>query len=227
MYQNSIFTFIFLFSSAIFCYTNEEALANIQKRSSEKYCPFTVTLTSKVVIGSNKQEDSGAIYYSPRGFSRVEMYKAKTCYSSCGDTCWFKMPNGDVTRSIKKDDVLGFSKNQATMPDLGALIKKYSGKIVETLGDSALTFEVKVPVEKESIQNMRLTFDTRQWLLRKVSIFGGQMGETVASYAYTQFKGRPMLKEVQMVMGSMGFMNLSYCDYKEIKEKKERFYRIY
>jgi hypothetical protein len=60
-----------------------------------------------------------------------------------------------------------------------------------------------------------------------VTVWGDQMGETVASYAYTQFQNNPMLKEVRMVMGNMGFMILSYTEYKEIKDKSKAFYRLY
>jgi hypothetical protein len=143
------------------------------------------------------------------------------------DTTWYQMPNGDITRSVNKNDALNFMKNQATMPDFGAMIKKYAGKIVENLGDTALTFEVMIPVEEKNMQKMRLTFDTKQWLLRMVTVWGDQMGEMVASYAYTQFQNKPMLKEVRRVTGNMGFMILSYTEYKEIKDKSKAFYRLY
>jgi outer membrane lipoprotein-sorting protein len=208
-------------------YTNEEALENIRKRSMLKYHPFSVTLTSKISMGETKQDDSGTVFYSPTGCSKVEMYKTKTQYATCNDTTWYQMPNGDITRSVNKNDALNFMKNQATMPDFGAMIKKHAGKIVENLGDTALSFEVMVPVDEKNMQKMRLTFDTKQWLLRKVTVWGDQMGETVASYVYTQFQNKPMPKEVRIVMGNMGFMILSYTEYKEIKDKSKAYYRLY
>jgi outer membrane lipoprotein-sorting protein len=224
-----IFAFFILLLNVtiVLGFTSEEAIKNIRKRSSIRYCPFSATMTSKVVMGQNKQVDSGTIYYSPTGCSKVEMFKSKTVYSSCNDTSWYKMPNGDVTRSINKDDALGFSKNQATIPDFGGALEKYSGKIIETLGDSALTFEVSIPIKEKEIQKMRLTFDTKMWLLRKIIIYGGQMGETVATYAFTQFNGQPMLKEVSMVLGNMGFMVMTYSDYKKNKNKEKSFFKLY
>jgi hypothetical protein len=229
MYQKSILIALIslFFVTSGYCFSKEEVLSNIHKRSTIKYCPFIVTLNSKVVMGTNKQDDSGSIYYSPTGCTRVEMYKTQTAYSTCDDTSWYKMPNGDITRAINKPDVFGFSKNQATMPDFSIVISKYSSKIIETLGDSALTFEILMPIDEKDTQKVRLTFDCKQWLLRKISIFGGQMGETVASYVYTQFHGQSMLKSVNMVMGSSGFMVLSYSDYKEIKDNKKTFFRMY
>jgi hypothetical protein len=178
-------------------------------------------------MGTSKQDDSGSIYYSPTGCSRVEMFKSKTEFSSCNDTSWYKAPNGDITRSVNKNDVLGISKSQATMPDFSAAIDKYSGKIIEISGDSILTFEIVIPNGEKDSQKMQLSFDTKQWLLRKVVIYGGQMGNTEAGYSYVQFNGQPMLKDVRMVMGSMGFMVLSYLNYQKIKEKKKDFFRPY
>jgi hypothetical protein len=228
MKRFSLLCFLFLsFSSFTHCFTNEEAIANIHKRASIKYCPFSVTIVSKTIMGTLNQNDSGTVYYSPSGCSLVEMYKSKTVFTGCGDTSWYKMPNGDITRSVQKDDFLEISKNQATMPDFSSAIEKYSGKIVENSGDSSITFEIVIPVEKKDPQKIRLSFDTKKWLLRRVVIGGSPMGNTDAGYSYTEFNGQPMLKEVRMVMGSMGFMVITYSNYLKIKDKKKGFFRLY
>jgi hypothetical protein len=225
----SFFTLvIILFTSTVAMgITSEEALKNIHKRGTVKFRPFSVTLTTKVVMGTVKQDDSGTVYYSPSGCVKVEMYKSKLEFCNCGDTSWMKSANGDVTRSLNKNNPLVMLNSKGTMPDFGAFIEKNGGNLVETPGDSAVTYEIQAAMDGKNMQTVRLTFDTRQWLLRKVLMPGGQMGNMESFYQYTQFNGQPMLREVRTMIGTMGIMMYSYSNYKEIKDKKKEFFRIF
>jgi len=65
---------------------------------------------------------------------------------------------------------------------------------------------------------IRIVYDTKKWLPRNLKISGGPQGETETGFVYTELNGIQMVKEMNMVLGAMGYIRIDYSDYKVLQK---------
>jgi hypothetical protein len=135
-----------------------------------------------------------------------------------GDTLWQVSPDGSVNRSVGNNDGVmsgmgtGFSpgsQNGFNLPEDFTIIEQIPGKqvVVECLS--------KVQSDQFKI---RIVYDTKKWLPRNLKISGGPQGETETGFVYTELNGIQMVKEMNMVLGAMGYIRIDYSDYKVLQK---------
>jgi len=157
--------------------------------------------------------DSGWIVFCPPDCYKIELFRTNTKMFITGDTLWQVSPDGSVNRSVGNNDGVmsgmgtGFSpgsQNGFNLPEDFTIIEQIPGKhvVVECLS--------KVQSDQFKI---RIVYDTKKWLPRNLKISGGPQGETETGFVYTELNGTQMVKEMNMVLGSMGYIRIDYSNY--------------
>jgi outer membrane lipoprotein-sorting protein len=208
----------FAFFSGSWAYTREEIAYQVKQNKEKVSFPFSATIRQKVSIQGNMVTDSGRILFCPPDCYKIELFRTNTKMFITGDTLWQVSPDGSVTRSVGNNDGVmggmgtGFSpgsQNGFNLPEDFTIIEQIPGKqvVVECLS--------KVQSDQFKI---RIVYDTKKWLPRNLKISGGPQGETETGFVYTELNGIQMVKEMNMVLGAMGYIRIDYSDYKVLQK---------
>ena len=154
------------------------------------------------------------------------------------------MPDGSVTRTIGKGPALpgmgaAAAGSTGQAPDLAGMLRGTQFTIVEdtvprrTLAErggadsSRVSVDFLMPMAGGEPQKARATFDTKEWLLRKLRLDAGPAGSTEMGYEYTRLGGHTMLARVNVVMGAAGFMNMEFGNYRKVKATARASFRVF
>jgi outer membrane lipoprotein-sorting protein len=214
--------------SHIYAYTKAEIAQNIKKNSPVPNFAYEAAVKTQLFIGNTSNNDSGTITFSPPNCMKVELKNAKMILSGCGDTIWTIMPDGSVTRTIgKKTPMAAGMGNMGSYsaPDLNEILKNQDFSIKES-DEKSVTIEITQKMNGQAIP-VRLLVSTRTWLLLKMSIDTGPAGMVEIGYHYEMFNGIPFAKQINMVMGAMGFMKIEYTSLKAMKKLPRKAFRAF
>jgi len=177
--------------------------------------------------------------FSPPDCYKMHMRGAGTTISSVGDTTWMTTADGSVTRSIggrMPSPMGGLTQGPAEVPDMREMLRNKdftvvrdsTGKrsVVRKDSGTSVTIEFQMTMP-HGAQRTHATFDTKDWLLRRMKILGGPAASMETGYEYTDFHGHPMLSSVHVVMGAMGFMKMEYANYRTTKKLARDAFRVF
>lgn len=213
-------------------FTKEEIYENITKQKHSPSFAYEAVIISKIHVQNHSVVDTGSILYSPPDCYEIKMKKGNTRINIIGDTSWITMPDGSVTRKTGKQalaasSIMGNMGQQVNTPDIGDLLKGYEFKVIEEKPGRHVVIEATYKPPQGGSRRMLLTYDTKEWLIRNLKVYGGYTGEIEMGYLYTKIKGHTMIEEVRTVLGPMGFLKMTYENYKKVSKVPRERFRVY
>ncbi|MEO6096421.1 MAG: hypothetical protein ABIW76_12260 [Fibrobacteria bacterium] len=186
--------------------------------------PYSASVATKVFVGNQAIKDSGTLFQQPPDCMQMQMNRANSLQSTCGDTTWIRSANGSITRSIGDAGPMGMTPGVPAFPTPKVSGSQKPDTNAMTIAVSALPNCVQVSwMDKEG--KSILEIDTVKNLMVKASMEaeGGPPLET--GFAYEAFAGGWIPKEIRSSLPG-GFFTITYSNIKKEKKRAKKSFRL-
>ncbi|MEO6094975.1 MAG: hypothetical protein ABIW76_04600 [Fibrobacteria bacterium] len=216
--------FILSLTQSLFAFPSKTEMLKKMEGKSAVSVPYSASVTTKVFLGNQAIKDSGTIFLQPPDCMQMQMNRANTLQSTCGDTTWTKSANGSITRSIGENGAMVMPTGAPSIP-----LPKASGSRkpdTNAMMTAVSTFLNCVQVSWMDTEGKAiLEIDTLINIVVKASIEveGGPPLETGISYE--AFAGGWVPKEIRSSLPG-GFFTMTYSNIKKEKKRPKKSFRL-